>query len=83
MVRIILFDFSNSTINFDFNFSWQNRKGDLAWLCNDRIEYQKKVAELHRKEQRIPIQYRYETDENRHIGNQRHLYSYEKKQSAN
>ena len=67
MVRIILFDFSNSTINFDFNFSWQNRKGDLAWLCNDRIEYQKKVAELHRMEQKLPLDVRYAPKEKHHF----------------
>lgn len=57
MAKIAIFDFSNST--FNFNFSWQNHQNDLEWLCHDRIENFKKVYEWHKVERSIPIQYRY------------------------
>lgn len=72
---ISIFNFSDSTFifnfnqkfNFSFEFSRKNHKDDLEWLCNDRIEYFKMVAELHRMEQKLPLDVRYAPKEKHHF----------------
>lgn len=84
-INLIKITVSENNVNLNFfqkkcnsDPEYEDDMEDIEWFYN-YIDYLKKLKKKHQREQSTPIQYRYGNKNCRHIGNQRHLYSYEKR----